>query len=88
MQGNPDSGIREFLIVESRILGFGIRNTAQGVRNPTNDCNPEFKFHWQKLESSTLNLESTAWTPESKTVLDLLTWGDTKPFKMRITYIF
>ena len=30
--------------MESGILGFGIRNTAQGVRNPTNDWNPEFKF--------------------------------------------
>ena len=25
--------------VESEILGFGIRNTAQGIRNPTNDLN-------------------------------------------------
>ena len=36
------SGIRipefgEFWCVESGILGFGIRNTAQGIRNPTND---------------------------------------------------
>ena len=37
-----------------------------GIRNPP--CwNPE---------SSTRNPESTAWTPESKTVLDSLTWGD------------
>ena len=47
-----------FLLVESEILGFGIRNTAQGIRNPTNDWNPESKFHWQKLESSTWNPES------------------------------
>ena len=25
--------------MESGILGFGIRNTAQGIRNPTNDWN-------------------------------------------------
>ena len=31
--------------VESGILGFGIRNTAQGIPNPTNDWNPEFKLH-------------------------------------------
>ena len=37
------------------------RNTAQGIRNPTKDWNPESKFHWQKLESSTWNPESTAW---------------------------
>ena len=31
----PESG--KFLLVECGILGFGIRNTAQGIRNPTND---------------------------------------------------
>ena len=35
---------------ESRILGFGIRKTAHGFRNQTNDWNPESKFHWQTLE--------------------------------------
>ena len=59
--------------MESGILGFGIRNTA---RNPTNDWNPESKFHWQRLKSSTLDPESTAWNPESKTVLDSVAWGD------------
>ena len=29
-------------------------------------------------ESSTGNLESTAWNPESKNVLDSLIWGETK----------
>ena len=67
----------KFLLVESGILGFGIRNTAQGIRNPTNDWNPESKFHWQRLESSTWNPESTAWNPESKTVLDSLARGGT-----------
>ena len=60
---NPDSGI--LLLVKSGILDFAIRNTAQGVRNP------ESKFHWQRLEFS-------SWNPQSKTVLDSLTWGDTK----------
>ena len=36
------SGIQE---IQNRgksvFLGFGIRNTAQGIRNPTNDWNPE-----------------------------------------------
>ena len=59
--------------MESGILGFGIRNTA---RNLTNDWNPESKFHWQRLKSSTLDPESTAWNPESKTVLDSVAWGD------------
>ena len=39
----PES--RKFLLVESGILGFGIQNTAQGIRNPTNVWNPECKFH-------------------------------------------
>ena len=42
---------RKILLVKSGILGFGIRN-------PTNDWNQESRFHWQKLESSTWNLES------------------------------
>ena len=39
---------------ESRILGFGIRKTAHGFRNQTNDWNPESKFHWQTLEFITV----------------------------------
>ena len=35
----PES--RNFLLVESGILGFGIRNPAQGIRNPTKGWNPE-----------------------------------------------
>ena len=35
------SGIREIFASQSGILGFGIWNTAQGIRNPTNDSNPE-----------------------------------------------
>ena len=58
----------------------GIQNTGQGIRNPTKDWNSESRFHWQRLESSTWNQESTAWNPESNTVLDSLTWG--KFFKL------
>ena len=70
----PCNGIRilesgKFLFVESEILGFGIRNTGQGVRNPTNDWNPESKFHWQRLESR-------SWNPDSRTVLDSLKGGE------------
>ena len=42
------------------------------------DCNSESKFHGQGLESSSWNPESTACNPESKTVLNSLTWGETK----------
>ena len=66
----------KFLLIKFEILGFGIRNTAQGIRNPTDNWNPESKFYWQILESSTWNPESTRWNPESKTVLDSLLWGN------------
>ena len=58
------SGIR-------KIFACGIRNTAQGTRNPTNDCNLE-DFPVPLIR----NPKSTAWNPESKTVLDSLIWGN------------
>ena len=42
--------------MESGILGFGIRNTTQGIQNPTNGCNPEFK-----TVLDTLKWESAHW---------------------------
>ena len=44
----PCKGIQipvKILPVESGILGFGIRNTAQVIQNSPNDWNPESKFH-------------------------------------------
>ena len=56
--------------MESRILGFrNVRNTAQGIQNPTIDWN--FRIH----VSLTKHSESNTWNLESKTVLDFLTWG-------------
>ena len=75
-RGNLDYGLRKYFLLKSGILGFGIRNTAQRIWNPTKDWNPESKFYQQRPESSTWNPESRAWNPESKTVLDPLTWGD------------
>ena len=66
----------KFLLVESGILGFGIWNTAQGIRDSTSDWTPESKFHWQSRQSSTWNPESTGWNPEKKTDLDFRNWGD------------
>ena len=51
------------MIVESGILGFGIRNPSQGIiRDPANDWNPESKLHWQEsgihlLQSGIYNVE-------------------------------
>ena len=39
------SEIQRSVAVESGILASGIWNTAQGIRNPTRDWNPETNFH-------------------------------------------
>ena len=43
--------MREIFPVESGILGFGIWNTALGIRNSSNDWNPESKFHSQRIRN-------------------------------------
>ena len=35
----------KFLPVESRVMGFGIHDSALGVQKPANNWNPESKFH-------------------------------------------
>ena len=47
-----ESSIQKFVLVKSRILGFGIRNTDLRIRNPTYDCNPESKVHWQRIPNT------------------------------------
>ena len=44
-----DSG--KFLQVESGNLSFRSRNSAQGIRNPAKDWNPESKFHWKRIRN-------------------------------------
>ena len=56
--------------MESGIIGFGIRNTAQGILNPTNDKNPA------ESNINTSSPESKVWNHEFKTVIDSLTWGE------------
>ena len=69
----PVEQISANLNPESGILGFGIRNTAQGIRNPLTIRIRNPSFTDKHLESSTWNPESTAGNLESKTVLDSLT---------------
>ena len=65
----PESG--KFLLVESgiweisRIVCFVIRNTAQGIRNPSNDWNPESKFHWQRIRTPVPGIQNPklSWIP-------------------------
>ena len=92
MQGILDSGIKENFCLGIRnaktfacgigILGFGNRNTAQGIRNPTNIWNPEpSKVPLTKnSKSSSWNAESMAWNPESKTVFDFLIWVESDAY--------
>ena len=61
---SPESG--KFVLVKSGILGIGFRNPAKGNQNHANDCNPEYKFHWQgipnpeysSMESGILSVKS------------------------------
>ena len=39
------------------ILGFGIWNSAQGIRNSANPWNVESKFHWQEICNPVLESE-------------------------------
>ena len=55
----------EIFLVESGILGFEILNTAQGIQNPAT-------IRIQDPSSFDKDPESTAMSPESKTVLDYL----------------
>ena len=58
----------EHLMVESGIMGYGIRNTVQGMLNASDDWNLESKGQLRNY----WNPESKAWNPDSKTVSDSL----------------
>ena len=69
---------------ESGILGLGIRNTAQRIRNPS-----KTKFHLQRLESSTLNPESMAdldsLSPDERVISNMISMF---VFFFEITFCF
>ena len=79
VSNNPDSKIGQIFAcgiqnqyifaVESGILGFGIGNTAQGIRNPSNDCFSDKDSRIQHLGSGIHGVEAR----ESKTALDSCT---------------
>ena len=50
-----ETRMEESFLVETGILGFAIRETAEGIRNPTNDWNPgtldERRSHPARLSS-------------------------------------
>ena len=58
----------KILLLKSRILGSGIGNTAQEVRNLLT-----IRIQNPSSSDKGWNPESTAWNPDSKSVLDFLT---------------
>ena len=72
---SPHLEIWKFLLLVSEIA----ENFVSGTRSPGLwnleshfRIGSKIKFHWQRLESSTWDPESTSLYPESKTVLDSL----------------
>lgn len=49
----PMLGNRGYFSFESGILGFGIRITVQGIRNPTSDRDLESRFQCQRIRNPT-----------------------------------
>lgn len=70
IRGNMDCGMRE-------MFACGIRNSALGVQNPSDN---------QNLESSTWNRNSQPEIPVYKAVLENLTWGKMNS-DFRVEYI-
>ena len=69
----------------------GYVETESGVfgnRNPAKDWDPESRFHWQRLQSSTWNPEFPAWNPEATTVLDSFTRGEKSLFQLLVSLAF
>ena len=60
----------KYLLVESGILSFGIRNIQ------LKESELPLTIGIRKPSSTNWNPESRAWNPESKTVLDSLTLAD------------
>ena len=69
----PESGkfllmqyeIQWSVAVESGILASGIWNTAQGIRNPTRDWNPETNFHWQRNQNPLPGTRNPQYGPQN-----------------------
>ena len=69
-------GIQQSLTLKREILGFGTRNTTQGIWNSLTIGIQNQSSTIKESKCSTWNLETMAWNPETKTVA-LNTWGDT-----------
>ena len=75
-----ESGILAVLIRNS---AQGIRNPAQGIRNPADDWIPELEFHRQVIQNPVTKIQNPQCRiHKSNTVLNYLTWSDTKVRKL------
>ena len=82
------SGIREtclwdpeygkFLFVGSEIVALESLIPAQGIRNPANNWNTKFKFHWQKIRNQVSGIRNPqCWIQNPRLgFLPFLQWGD------------
>ena len=73
---------RNFLLVDSGILGFGIRNPALSIRNPTKDWNPESnllkiysRLNWASRSKEKPSLESLPREKEGILYAHALIWA-------------
>ena len=62
----------EIWVLESGMQAFGIQNTEQGIRNPTNDPSSTGK----KIGIQFMESGIHRWNPESKTDLYSLAWAE------------
>ena len=52
IQGNPNSAESgKFLLVGSKIVGYGNRDSTQAIWNPAGDCSAESNFRWQGIRN-------------------------------------
>ena len=76
-KGIRTPGVEKLLLVESEILGFGIRNTTQKIRNPTTHWIPESTFHGPKIRNPQRVIQDVtlSWIPlYGATQMQLVPW--------------
>ena len=52
IQGNPNSAESgKYLLLGSKIVGYGNRDSTQAIWNPAGDCSAESNFRWQGIRN-------------------------------------
>ena len=74
-----------FCLKKPEILGFGMRNSPQWIRNPADDWNPKsLKFHWQRIRNPVPGI----WNPQrgiQNPRLSYLTWSDKEVWSLNVS---